>query len=424
MTRLNSNTTGATRGLRSLALAGVLAAAGLASPALGQSVSRSITYDNDSDNRTVELTERDGNTRYVVTLKDGDVTIEVNGQKIPKERYRLTGDVVQLLDESGRVDRIFSISAGNTPGQIEIVRSQDGFEVQRPPVMLGVTLTDPGDTLREQLGLAEGSGIVVNSVMKGLPASESGLKRADVIVAIDGKRNVDQAHLRGVLRNKQPGERMELIVLRQGREAEIVVKLEKFDPERLGTSSPAMPLPPGSPPPAPAPRFPGATTIDGPGGISMWLGEDREDTVRAALEQAMEAIRSVELELPEQLRGELDKAREELDRAIEQMEEGKSGALRFLAEGQNNQGINQWRGFVLDNDRLIRVPGVRSEQAEREAIARARVAEEQLRAQLDEQRARVERTERRLDEFDARLQRFESMMDRFERLLDRMEERN
>ena len=53
---------------------------------------------------------------------------------------------------------------------------------------IGVSLAEADDTLRAQLQLPAGEGLVVTEVLAGTPAEKAGVKQHDVLVELDGKR--------------------------------------------------------------------------------------------------------------------------------------------------------------------------------------------------------------------------------------------
>lgn len=53
---------------------------------------------------------------------------------------------------------------------------------------IGVMLSEADDTLRSQLRLASGEGLVVTDVVADSPAAKAGLRKHDVLVKLDGKR--------------------------------------------------------------------------------------------------------------------------------------------------------------------------------------------------------------------------------------------
>lgn len=62
------------------------------------------------------------------------------------------------------------------------------FAWQDDRYRIGVTLAEADDTLRAQLKLAAGEGLVVTEVVPETPAAKAGLKPHDVLVKLDGKR--------------------------------------------------------------------------------------------------------------------------------------------------------------------------------------------------------------------------------------------
>ena len=67
------------------------------------------------------------------------------------------------------------------------------------------------------------SGIRVQSVTAGGPAENAGLRVGDVIAQLDGRRMVTLDDLRAVVDSKSPGERMNLVVMREGAEQRITL---------------------------------------------------------------------------------------------------------------------------------------------------------------------------------------------------------
>lgn len=53
---------------------------------------------------------------------------------------------------------------------------------------VGVTLSDADDTLRSQLKLADGEGLIVTDVVPDGPAAAAGIQKHDVLIKLDGKR--------------------------------------------------------------------------------------------------------------------------------------------------------------------------------------------------------------------------------------------
>lgn len=254
-------------------LVGLVMAAGITATASSQNVwSTSQGSSNESSTSVVEFTDRDGTTgriersggtvmiefrdtdgaRYVIDLDDGNVvTLKRNGREMDVEkRTRVEDDEVILLGPSGRElrrfglpgldgQRTFGIVTRNNefPGAL-LERAAEGFEfasvIDAPPVMLGVTLGDAGGALRAHLGLGEDEpAILIESVIEGLPADKAGLEKYDVVVGTDAGE-IEGATLTPILRELEPGDVLELDVIRRGRARTVTVELEAYDGEALG----------------------------------------------------------------------------------------------------------------------------------------------------------------------------------------------
>lgn len=126
----------------------------------------------------------------------------------------------------GQAPRGFSFS---TDARVDVA---DGGP--KPRVMLGITMTDVPEELAKKMGLETESAILLSKVSPGLPAGKAGMKANDVIVSIDGKKPATRELLTKVLLERDPGDRLPLVVKRgSGGFVEIEVELEAFDGERL-----------------------------------------------------------------------------------------------------------------------------------------------------------------------------------------------
>ena len=141
-----------------------------------------------------------------------------------------------LFDTHGRVvgiaTAIFSQSGGNigigfaTP--INLARAVlDQLRASGHVVRgwLGVSIQPLGPDLRQALGLGEQAGALVADVTRNSPAERAGLKRGDVIVAMNGKAVVEPGALSREIAMMRPGSETELRVLRDGRERNVSVKV-------------------------------------------------------------------------------------------------------------------------------------------------------------------------------------------------------
>jgi Do/DeqQ family serine protease len=97
---------------------------------------------------------------------------------------------------------------------------------------LGVSMQPMTPEIAEALGLAAARGALIAAVEPGSPAERSGLRRGDVIVAVDGRAIDGVAGLRASVGLARPGTRVALEVLRDGRP--LVLEARLAEAVRLG----------------------------------------------------------------------------------------------------------------------------------------------------------------------------------------------
>jgi Do/DeqQ family serine protease len=116
----------------------------------------------------------------------------------------------------------FAIPVNMVKGVVAAAR-HGGTTVKRP--WLGATLQNVSKDIADSLGLERPTGALVVDVAESGPAAEAGLKRGDVIAAIDGQ-SVDDAESVGFRLGVKPlGGEAKLAVLRNGRTLELPLKL-------------------------------------------------------------------------------------------------------------------------------------------------------------------------------------------------------
>ena len=97
--------------------------------------------------------------------------------------------------------------------------------------MLGVTIQSVDADLASSLNLPAARGAIVTSVQVGGPAEKAGLKRGDVITAINKQPVTDNNSLRNLVASMAPGTNVDVTVLRNGRDQNLQVALAEL-PER------------------------------------------------------------------------------------------------------------------------------------------------------------------------------------------------
>lgn len=123
------------------------------------------------------------------------------------------GEVVGINTAVARSDAMtaasnigFAISGAEAIPVIESLRRQADGE-QRQEGYLGVNLGDRSDG---------GQGAVISAVDEGTPAAAAGIESGDIVVAIDDQAIDGASGLVAAIRDNEPGDELEIVVLRGG----------------------------------------------------------------------------------------------------------------------------------------------------------------------------------------------------------------
>ena len=102
---------------------------------------------------------------------------------------------------------------------------------------LGVGIQEVDADLAEGLNLDKPMGVLINRILEDTPASEAGLQRGDVIIAIDGRAIKNTNHLRYVIAMHKPDSSLTLTFMRDGEKQDISVTLGKRPDEGVAKRS-------------------------------------------------------------------------------------------------------------------------------------------------------------------------------------------
>jgi len=100
---------------------------------------------------------------------------------------------------------------------------------------LGIYGRDIDRTLARALGLDSTQGIVVNSILEDSPAERSGLQEGDVVKTINGKKIQNYANFRTNIATSNPGDEVELGIIRDGESRKVTVTLGELDQEQTAS---------------------------------------------------------------------------------------------------------------------------------------------------------------------------------------------
>ncbi|BCX48659.1 PDZ/DHR/GLGF domain-containing protein [Haloferula helveola] len=177
-----------------------------------------------AENATAEATaeanaEASGNQSTSVKKS---VTVTSNGNQTIKktiiERNGREEVITEITDANGKVTT--RREGGDPDGDKADEDAGDG------PAYLGVRVTEASGVLRDQIGLAEDEGVVVELVAADSPAEKGDIRANDILLELDGARLSDAEDLRAELRRHQPGQTVTVEYLRRGERKTTDVTLE------------------------------------------------------------------------------------------------------------------------------------------------------------------------------------------------------
>ncbi len=339
------------------------------------------------------MIQKENDHEYKVEVADGEVKAWVDGERVPEKRVKIGDGRITIVGEDGETIAEFQhgkadafggaerhmITRKSGDGPIVWESGEDGVwaapeagqgmmflqpDSEHPPVMIGINMStlnpDEADArvleYLEEKDIDPANTIFVLSVIDDLPADEAGLRDEDVIVRVGGEWGVNAEKLREILGDKEPGDSLELGVLRKGKFREIEVELAEWDLSKLG----------------------GAITYQDSPMTFQWQGENGEDMSKMLQERL----------------GELGAENKELEMH-----------LRALVEGMKKEGLDKQLRFDV-MPRIQRF-GPGGEGTERFLVQPAPRAE--ATGGLEE---RLSRIEERLEGLESRLDRILEALER------------
>jgi Do/DeqQ family serine protease len=92
--------------------------------------------------------------------------------------------------------------------------------------MLGVTIRTMDGHLAKEKDIKLKQGVYVEKVSKNSAADKAGIKDGDIILSVDAKKVLTSPMLQGIIAERRPGDKVEVLVKRDGKEKQISVVLE------------------------------------------------------------------------------------------------------------------------------------------------------------------------------------------------------
>ncbi|MCP4642630.1 MAG: Do family serine endopeptidase, partial [bacterium] len=120
---------------------------------------------------------------------------------------------------------------------VNYVESQlrDGGSITRG--FLGVVIQNLTPKLAKWFDLEDGQGVLISEVSEDSPAERAGLKAQDVVVEFDGQPVTDSGTFRSRVASTAPGEKVDAVVLRNGKRVKKTIKIGTLEGETLAASN-------------------------------------------------------------------------------------------------------------------------------------------------------------------------------------------
>ena len=90
--------------------------------------------------------------------------------------------------------------------------------------VLGITMGTVDKKIADEMKLSSVNGVYINEVLKGTAAEKAGLRKNDVIVAIDGQKITDASSVQAKVSSYHPGDKAVIAYIRDGKQYETTVE--------------------------------------------------------------------------------------------------------------------------------------------------------------------------------------------------------
>ncbi|RMD70691.1 MAG: PDZ domain-containing protein, partial [Bacteroidetes bacterium] len=203
-----------------------------------------LVADGTPDERGVPVQVVPGSLMDRLGVRDGDRIQAINGHeiidwqdvKIAARNLSPGDEVVVTIYRDGET-RTLKGRVGKEGGRTSEWYEPQGQDRPQQRPWLGVEYSHPPQWKLELWGIDNPHGILVTRVLPGSPAERAGLKALDYLIGIDGQEVDEATSFTSLLRAHQPGDRIELTLVRKGERRTLSVLLasanERTEPAPL-----------------------------------------------------------------------------------------------------------------------------------------------------------------------------------------------
>ncbi|HEY7288313.1 MAG TPA: Do family serine endopeptidase [Vicinamibacterales bacterium] len=157
-----------------------------------------------------------------------------SGGALVNTKGELVGINSQIVSESGgNIGIGFAIPVNMAKHVMDDLRTTG--KVTR--AQLGVTVQQVTSDMAKNLGLKATGGAIISSVADGSAADRAGLKRGDVITSFNGQPVHEFNSLRNRVAEAGPGSTADVVVIRDGAEKHVSVKLDELNADRTARAT-------------------------------------------------------------------------------------------------------------------------------------------------------------------------------------------
>jgi C-terminal processing protease CtpA/Prc len=175
-----------------------------------------LTWNGTTVANSGELTELVGNSNIGDNVK---LSINRGGKNIDLS-----------LEVGERKETVYSFH-GDNPGTLR--KYMEAFKT----VGIGISMQSLSGKLGDYFGVPDGEGALITEVMKDTPAENAGLKVGDVIVRVDKEKVPSPSDVSSIIRDKQKGDKVDLVVVRDKVEKTITLVVGEI--ESYGAADPS-----------------------------------------------------------------------------------------------------------------------------------------------------------------------------------------
>jgi serine protease Do len=177
-----------------------------------------LTWNGKTVASSEELTELVGNSNFGDNVK---LSVNRDGK-----------DVDVSLEVGERKESVYSFH-GDNPGSGTFHKNTEAFKT----VGIGVSMQSLSGKLGEYFGVLDGEGALITEVVRDTPAEKAGLKVGDVIVQVDKGKVPSPSDVSSIIRDKQKGDKVVLVVVRDKTEKTITLEVDEI--EGYGSADPS-----------------------------------------------------------------------------------------------------------------------------------------------------------------------------------------